>query len=365
MAEPRLYEDENLEQERDPEESPPGTGRLITQPYDLVVTSLLEQIEARTLHLRPISDRPKFQRRYVWSDKLASRLVESVLLNVPIPPCYLAQNEEYELDVIDGQQRIFSLYRFMQNQFRLTGLDVLSDLNGSRYFELPRNLSRKIDTYTLRCVIVTNDSDPEIRFEVFERLNTNTIPLNAQELRNSINRGQLIDLLSKLAEHEPWLTILHRKQPDKRMRDEELILRFFAFRIHGLASYYTPQKHWLNDAAKDGRKYSSKRIEQLASEWKSALDACLLVFQPHECFRRLPIQNRGVVNRALMDLSMSSFAEVPASAVKRAAKEFYSRYVSVMQDEDFEDLITRAIDHKSRTIRRFEIWNERVTADLF
>lgn len=365
MAETRLYEDEHLEQEDDPDESSTGNRRLFTQPYDLVVTALMDQIRSKTLHLRPISNRPTFQRRYVWTNKLASKLIESILLNVPIPPCYLAQNDEYELDVIDGQQRIYSLYRFSNNEFKLSGLEVLKDLNGSAYYEIPKALARKIDTYALRCVIITNDSDAEIKFEVFERLNTSTMPLNAQELRNSISRGNLVDLLNHLVEYGPWLEILNRRQPDRRMRDEEMILRSFAFHIGGLDSYRTPQKHWLNDAAQNGRQYPADRIQHLASVWKDTVEKCLLVFRPQECFRRLPIERRAVVNRALMDLTMHSLAEVPNSSIKVAAKEFRLRYINVVQDPEFDDLITRAIDHKSRTTQRFEIWSKQVTADLF
>lgn len=361
----KIYEDENEEHVVDPDETPVQDRRLVTQPYDIVINSLLGQIADGTLHLQPISDRPGFQRRYVWPPRLASRLIESILLNVPIPPCYLSQNERYELDVIDGQQRIFSIYRFVNNQFRLSTLEVLKDHNGSRFFELPDQLQRKLWTYTLRCVIITNDSHPEIRFDVFERLNTNTVPLNAQELRNSVYRGPLINLLVSLAEHEPWLEILNRKHPDKRMRDEELILRFFAFEVQGLESYRTPQKHWLNDAAKAGQRYSANRISSLESLWKSTIDKSLTVFEPTECFRRLPLKGRSsVVNRALMDLTMNSLAQVPESQIQNIASTFYQRYVDVLQDNEFDDLITRAIDHKSRTQRRFEIWKARVTQGL-
>jgi hypothetical protein len=128
----RIYEDENQEPVPDPDETPVQDRRLFTQPYDIVINSLLDQIKGGTLHLRPISDRPTFQRRYVWSARLASRLIESMLLNVPIPPCYLSQDERFELDVVDGQQRIFSIFRFISNQFSLTSLEVLTQLNGSR-----------------------------------------------------------------------------------------------------------------------------------------------------------------------------------------------------------------------------------------
>ncbi|MCY4653619.1 MAG: DUF262 domain-containing protein [Dehalococcoidia bacterium] len=365
MAEVRIYEDENWVNEIDPEQEFLENRRLFTQPYDLVITSLMDQIDDGTVHLRQINDHPRFQRRYVWPDRLASRLIESILMDVPIPPCYLAQNRDYRLEVIDGQQRIYSIYRFITNQFKLTNLEVLSESNGKAFFELPEFLRRKITTYTLRCVVVTNNSDPEIRFEVFERLNTNTVPLNAQELRNSISRGSLIDLLGELTTHPTWLQILNRKGPDRRMRDEELILRFFAFHIRGPENYKTPQKHWLNEVASQGRSYSPEQIQQLTSVWKNTLDNCLLVFRPEECFRRIPLERRQVINRALMDLIMYSLSGLSPETVNSGAKQFYKRYKRLLRDSEFDDLITRSIDHKSRTLRRFELWSQRITSDLF
>lgn len=361
----RLYEDENIEPTPDPDSTPIRDRKLVTQPYDLVLSSLLSQITEGTLYLRPVSDRPKFQRRYVWSDKLASKLIESILLNVPIPPVYLSQNPNFELDVIDGQQRIYSIYRYAENQFKLTGLEVLSELNGLHYFELSSQLKRKLDTYVLRCVIVTNDSHPEIRFDVFERLNTNTMPLNGQEIRNCIYRGPLIDLLVDLAEYEPWLNILNRKDPDNRMRGEELILRFFAFHTLGVKGYRTPQKHWLNDVAKEGMEYNQDRISELETVWKSTIDKCLQVFRVNECFRRLPLEKpKMVINRALMDLVMSGLSNVENARVPSIASEFLDRYLMVLQNKEFDDLITRAIDHKSRTARRFQLWNQIVLDGL-
>ena len=365
MAVLHIYEDEGKLQEPDPGKTPFRSKKLYTQPYDLVIESLLSQIENGTVHLRHISDRPKFQRRYVWPGNLASRLIESILMNVPIPPCYLAQNKDFRLDVIDGQQRMLSVYRFLKNEFRLSGLEVLEELNGKRSFEIPADLRRKIETYTLRCVVVTNDSDPDIRFEVFERLNTSTMPLNAQELRNSIYRGSLNDLLGQLANDPSWLSILNRKQPDSRMRGEELILRFFAFHLHGLEGYKTPQKSWLNDVADQGRDFTSDEIAGLSETWKNTLHKCLLVFDARECFRRLPITNRQVVNRALMDLTMYSLRNTPTEVVESNSNEYYCRVEKLFEDEEFNDLITRAIDHKSRTLRRFDLWSEKVTSGLF
>ena len=219
------------EDEPDPDELPVRDRKVITQPSDSVIETLVEQIKSGTIFISPLSERPRFQRNYVWSDQIASRLIESIILNVPIPPCYLSQNEEMELDVIDGQQRLYCIYRFFENQFKLKNLEILTEINGLAFHQLSTKMQRQLKTHTLRCVVITNQSHPEIRFDVFERLNTNTVPLNAQELRNCIYRGALNDFLGEAAQNEKWLKIIGRKEPDKRLRDEEVVLRFLAFEI--------------------------------------------------------------------------------------------------------------------------------------
>ena len=365
MVARRIFEDENVEQHRDPDANPIRAARLFTQPYDLVITSLMDQIKDGTVQIRQLSGRPEFQRWYVWDDKLASRLIESILLNIPIPPCYLSQDPEFRLDVIDGQQRIFSIYRYMDNRFALRDLEILTEFNGAKFFQLDSAVRRRIETFTLRCVVVMNESDPGIRFEVFERLNTNTMPLNGQELRNSLYGGNLIGLLGILATDPAWLEIINRKVPDRRMRDEELILRFFGFYIYGLDGYMTPQKDWLNQVADKGRNFSTECIEELSNVWVSTISNCLSIFAPQECFRRLSTGKSSVVNRALMDLTMNSLADVPSDTVRAASDEFRGRYQQLLLDKEFDELITRGIDHMSRTRSRFALWSEKVTAGLF
>ena len=366
MTEIKLYEEEPTDPPIDPDETPLRDRKLFVQPYDLIIKSLIDQIESGSIHLRPLSDKPRFQRRYVWNNKLASLLVESILLNVPIPPIYMSQNDNMELDIIDGQQRVFSLYRFWDNQFKLEKLEVLTELNGSKYFELERPVQLKLGNHSLRCVVITNESHPEIKFEVFQRLNTNTMPLNAQELRNCVYRGALNDLLEELSVFKPWLDIIGRKIPDKRMRDEELILRFFSYQLLGLKSYRTPLKHWLNDAAAMGMKLDEKKIEKLRDLWTSTIEKCLLLFDMNECFRR-PAgigAKRVAINRALMDLTMYQIAKTDRGVVQNKREEFRKAYNAICRDEEFDDLISRSIDHKSRVLRRFELWNQRFSKML-
>lgn len=353
-----FYEIELESDEPDPQATPLRDRKVITQPYDLAIESIVGQVKSDTLFLRPLKQRPNFQRQYVWPDKFASKLVESVLLNVPIPPCYLSENEERELDVIDGQQRIFSLFRFHENQFKLSKLEVLKEFNGLHFFELPSKEQRKINTHTLRCVVVTNESHPDIKFDVFERLNTNTVPLNPQELRNCVSRGALNNLLGELSYDKRWLAIRGRKKPDRRLADEELILRFYAYRILGLNSYKTPLKIWLNDAAKMGRKFNSDKIESLQNLWSSSLDVALTLQEPERCFRR---PSSKPINRALFDLTMNLAVSTSIEDAKKHSKQFKRSLDKLCNSEEFSDLIRRAVDHKSRTVRRFQIWDEEMS----
>ena len=367
MSEKNIVEADKDSDLIDPDEIPIRDRKLVTQPYDMTIDSLYGQIKDDTIHVRPLSQKPKFQRKYVWSNNFASQLIESLILNVPIPPIYMAENDDFQYDVIDGQQRVFSIFRYLDNQFKLTGLDVLKELNGMRFFELDRKLQSKIRNKTLRCVVITADSHPEIKFEVFERLNTNTSPLNAQELRNCTSRGPLNDLLGELAEYGPWLKILGRKEPDKRLRDEELILRFFAFTEMGVETYRTPQKHWLNDMAKLGKKYSAEKIIELRELWITTIDRCLTAFAHEECFRRPTSEDgkKATVNKALMDVVMSSFAgwtdEQVAQNRRDIRNSLRALLVSeevVLNEDTFSDLIGRAVDHTARVKKRFEIWNQ-------
>lgn len=357
MDDNTLFEPMESESEPDPDEIPIRDRKLATQPYDLVVDALVDQIKSGTIFLRPLSERPNFQRNYVWPKALQSRLIESILLNVPIPPCFLSQNDDFELDVIDGQQRLFSIYRFVSNQYALSDLKVLSELNGSRFFELPPRMQRQIRTHTLRCVVITNESHPEIKFDVFERLNTNTVPLNAQELRNCVYRGALNELLHQIVAEKSWLMIFNRKNVDKRMRDEELALRFFAFWTKGLQTYRTPQKLWLNDTAEEGMKLSEVKIRGLRTVWENAIATSLLWFEPSECFRRMPFKDYRSVNRALFDLTMVFAAHTGPQRGSEIRTEFRRKYATLLRNKEFADLISRAVDHTKRTKRRFEMWD--------
>ena len=217
---------------------------------------LLPQVREFVAQKKWINLRPEYQRRTVWDDQKRSLFIESLLLNVPIPPVFLYEWELNRYEVVDGQQRLDAIVDFYDNAFPLRGLERWHEINGSRFRDLPETLQRGLDRRRISATVLvvgsTEETKPDrgdIRQLVFERLNTGGQQLNAQELRNCLYAGPFNELLIKLSSDPVFTTIWeipshadyidkHGKVADelrkdslyKRMVDCELVLRFFALR---------------------------------------------------------------------------------------------------------------------------------------
>ncbi|MEL6762270.1 MAG: DUF262 domain-containing protein, partial [Cyanobacteria bacterium J06607_6] len=207
----------------------PEKRRVKTEKQDLPVETLVSWVNRGKLNLQP-----DFQRNFVWNSGKASRLVESLLLAIPIPVIYVAEEANRTYSVVDGQQRLTSICAFINGafpngqKFKLSGLQVLKDLNRKAFTDLPVELQEEMLNFILRLIVIEKDSDPDVKFEVFERLNLGAEKLNDQEVRNCVYRGNYNELLRSLAQNEFLLRILQSKEPHSRMADRQLVLRFFA-----------------------------------------------------------------------------------------------------------------------------------------
>lgn len=210
--------------------------RVFTNTKNLTIWNIRDMVDENDLVLNP-----NYQREYVYDNVKASRLVESVLLDIPIPSVYLSEEEDGSYSTIDGQQRITSLIRFTKNEFALSKLEILSELNGFRFKELPKAYQRKFKTATLEAICINKESN-ESKFEIFARLNQGSVSLNAQELRNCVYRGPFNDLLEELAVH-PLTEELFRVE-NTRKKYQQIILRFFA--IRNLDAYKSSMIRHLN-----------------------------------------------------------------------------------------------------------------------
>lgn len=322
--------------------------RLVTQSYDLSITTLMEQWHDETLQL------PEIQRQYVWDNRRASRLIESLLLNIPIPVVYFAETEDVEYEVIDGHQRIASIARYLNNEFGLTGLKVLSEFTRKRYHQLPEREQRQIRTRVIRAIIISADSNPTMKFEVFERLNTGSIALNAQEIRNSTHRGTAMETIKLLTLDTSFRGCIGTKTPRRRMVDNELITRFLALRSDW-RSYRPPLSRFMNDYMTVANGLSTQELEILSDMFRRTTSALDHIFGP-AAFRLTDPGGKPIdrtVNRALAEAQLTSFSWISdGQDIGAAAVQLRKHVADLHAEETFLDSIQRATGDRKRTRKR-------------
>lgn len=302
-----------------------GRFRLIQDRNDFMLPQVRDLIKKE----RWISAKPKYQRRHRWSKSKQSALIESFLMNVPVPPIYLYESDINRYEVMDGQQRLNAIMEFFNNEYRLSGLKTWPALNGKNFSELPSKITRGLERAKISSSILNFDDLKEvgpvddIRSLVFERLNTGGVRLNAQELRNCVFSGALNDLVMELTGARTFTDIwgippheenfgddgdasaaLNGNALFRSMGDCQLVLRFFAFReaeyLRGSA------RKILDECAKRYRIMEENLIQEFRSDF---LDSLAL---SHELFEdnvfRLPENEQGksLLSKPLFDAVMIS-----------------------------------------------------------
>lgn len=331
---------------------------LVTQTVDFNIKNLAQMVTSKQ-----IDTNPKYQRRLRWDDERQSKLIESFLLNVPIPPLFLAEEEYGKYAVIDGQQRLRTLSSFFSNLLTLTELEVFSEINGLRFEELPFELQTILSMRpTQRCIIILRQSHPEIKFEVFERLNTGGVKLNAQEIRNSAFRGPMNDLILELSENIHFRKLLNIKNPKtskivQYMRDCELILRFFALK-DCWRRFPGSLKQTLNKFMEDNQKADAVIIENFKNQFIKTLDLVEQLFGEH-AFHRYDTKKSNWVQRqilaSLFDAQMLACYELSNSDIPPIRYSIANEDLKkIFNEKDFLDAIGAGTNQKSKIINRVE-----------
>lgn len=250
---------------------------LVVQQSDFSLRTITEMVENSSIDIAP-----HYQRRERWSISKQSALIESFILNVPVPPIYLSEDEYGIYSVIDGKQRITSITNFLTNRFKLKDLQKFPELNGLYFSDLPRTIVNALVVRPyIRVVTLLRQSDPNLKFEVFLRLNTGGEKLKSQEIRNVAYSGALNDLLYELSEN-PILREKLKITNDKstaysNMDDLELVLRFFTLfetwqEVGGVLSNEM-DKYML-----ENRHPSEAKIEYLRSNFLNSINECVRIW---------------------------------------------------------------------------------------
>ena len=339
--------------------------RVKSDKQDIPIETIRTWVQRGRLDLQP-----DFQRHFVWNRAKASRLIESVLLEIPIPVVYVAETHDRKLEVVDGQQRVTSLCAFCDGRFpdgspfRLSGLQVLSELNGTTFQDLDEAQQEAILACIIRMIVLSRDSDPDVKFEVFERLNLGSVRLNNQELRNCIYRGALNDLIKDLSLNSFLLRIRRVEAPHERMEDRHLVLRFLAMRERSHLNYRSPMKQFLNRFMEDHRYAQAETLLEWRQMFEAAIESAWHVFGEH-AFRRVDpshaaadsVRWSGPINVALWDTVLYGLSFYSKPQIIRRGDQIREEFIDLMfSDEQFRDCTRVQTDNVDRLQYRADVW---------
>ena len=321
--------------------------KLITETYDFTVSTINEYINSQHIVI------PNFQRGYVWNRTQASRLIESLIIQCPIPVIYLSQNSDETLSVIDGNQRLTSISLFLNGGFPLTGLATYPELDGLTFSELDPRFQRHIINRTVRCIAILKETHPQIKFDVFERLNTGSVKLNPQELRHGIYNGTLMTKVEELAKGSLFKK-LSSTSNDNRMKGDELVLRYFAL-LQRVNVYEKPMTVFLNKYAEENRFMTEVGVAELANSFESNLNKCHFLYGDFAFKTFDENRKRPKANTALYDAQMLSMITVNPTLEQIDVinkEEVIDKLEVLFRNGEFYDTITKATTDKNVVNKR-------------
>lgn len=355
-----------LEEEIGQVETTPERRQIYTDKGDPEIDSLYGKFKRGKLILQP-----DFQRHFVWDIKKSSRLIESALLEIPLPIIYLSEEKDGKEHVIDGQQRLTAFFSFIDGKFpndgdfKLKGLEVFTELDGKMFRDMNETLQDKIKYCKVRTITFKRESEKDLKFEIFKRLNTGAVSLNDQELRNCIYRGPYNRLLRELSQDIDFVYLLGLKRPDKRMKDVELVLRFASFYHATYLNYKSPVRKFLNNDMENYQSISDEKSLELKGAFKNAVAIIRSLLDSH-AFKRFykggetnpdGYWEPKKFNASLYDILMYSFARVDKNKVHQNLDAIREALIHLMtSDQDFIDSIELSTSSVKAVTTRFDKW---------
>lgn len=324
---PVLIEETQSDIEDQETDKPYTNYDILVYPADFTLEVLHDKWNSKTLRL------PDFQRKYIWSKSKASRLIESFLLGLPVPGVFLyTERSSNEQLVIDGQQRLLSVFHYLSgefadgSEFRLTR-NVDEHWQGRSFKDLEKLDRLNLKDSVLRATVVRqlHPNDDTSIFHISERLNTSSTPLSAQEIRNCIYHGSFNDALRRLNEgDEAWRLIMGSPQPSSRQQDVELALRMISL-YHRQDKYQKPMKDFLNTMMEDHRHITHELLIEWEKLFRTTSKSIIC------CLGEKPFHIRSGLNRAVFDSVSVAFARNP----NRIPRDIRERYNRLVEDPDF------------------------------
>ncbi len=299
---------------------------------------------------------PDFQRDFIWPDDKQSKLIESVLMRIPLPVFYLAEKDDGRTVVVDGLQRLATFQRFVNNKLKLK-TPKQPELDQKQFKELSPKLQNRVEDCNLVLYIIDAKVPQKVLLDIFDRVNSG-MPLTRQQMRNCLFMGSATAFLKTEARTAEFLKATGWSLRTATMRDREFVNRFCAFQIIPIEKYSADIDTFLADALEQINKYDAPQIEQLSNEFRLGLENNTLVFGEHAFRKHTPGQyGRNVINASLWDVMSTGFSHYPMALVKSHKVDLKTGFYNLMNNEKFFDAISFGTNAVNKVKYRFREFN--------
>lgn len=342
-----------------------GTEEEDSSWKDYPIDTLLIRNETRTVHdvLRRIVKgsfimNPDFQREFLWDDEKQSKLIESVLLRIPLPVFYLAEDEEGHLIVVDGLQRLSTFLRYVDNKLPLK-LSHNEDLNKKRFEDLSPKLQNRIEDCNLILYVIDAKVPERAKLDIFERVNGG-VPLTRQQMRNCLYMGRATRFLKNEATAPEFLEATRESLSQKTMRDREFVNRFCAFKLLPLEEYKGDMDDFLAQVLKLMNDKDEEYLKALSTQFRVSMKNNYRVFERH-AFRKSilnPEGNRSVINASIWDVMSTGLSQYSIDLVDTYSEELKLSFSNLMMEEEFSKSITAGTNEVKKVQYRFSAVRE-------
>ena len=366
--------DDSEEMEAEPELTPAKVSEAVVYSTDWTLETILSQLTRKNI------DMPEFQRRDAWSKRRKSRYIESLMLGLPVPQIILAEKKDKRGNylVLDGKQRLLSILQFTgndedsrNNSFKLQGLEILTELNKRSFDDMNNDIHLK--TYLgpfynqpIRAVIIRNWPNRAFLYMLFVRLNSETLPLSPQELRQALLPGEFVKFVDEASRKSQAIKILlglDADEVDLRMRDVELLVRYLAFSFY-LSDHKGRLKDFLdNTCDKLNKSWAEKEgdIRKQVQVFEDAVKTSVDIFGADKIGREWTDEGYAPrMNKAILDVLNFYFSDAKIrKEAKNKAKEVVVAFKRLCVDsEDFRNSIESTTKSVDATFTRLNLWGK-------
>jgi hypothetical protein len=304
---------------------------------------------------------PDFQRDFVWDVKKQSRLIESILMRIPLPVFYVAEDAQGRLVVVDGQQRLTTLNRFLAGKLKLS-LEDRQELHGKRFADLDVRLQNRVEDCQLLFYVIDHAVPERARLDIFERVNGGEV-LTRQQMRNAMYNGPATVFLREESSTELFRLATGESLDSKKMQDREFVNRFCSFSLLSLDTYKKDMDDWLARGLTHLGKLDDADRSRLRAKFQRALRGNLAIFGKHAFRKHRTIdQSRSIINASLFDVMTISLSSIDETLISARAERLRQAFYQRMDDQRFTRSITYGTNAPKEVRTRFEIAAEMISA---